>query len=504
MIELNNLTIRLISDERVIVSSLNFTLEAGDKCAIIGEEGNGKSTLLKLIYDKSLVQGYCEYEGVITHRSPRIGYLAQELGTELAGMRICDYFAEIEDYGLLAQALANFRLDFELIYSEKTMGQLSGGENVKLRLAKLLCEAPGVLLLDEPTNDIDIRTLIWMEEFINGLKIPVLYVSHDETLIENTANVILHLEQVRKKTTPRHTIERVGYSEYVSKRLYLLGKQEQIARKQKSEHRAKEARWQQLFEKVQHQQSAISRQDPAGGRLLKKKMKSIKSQEKRLDREAEDMVQLPDYEDAIDFSFSSEVTIPKAKTVLDIAIDCLSIGDKALSENVKLTVVGNSHIGIIGSNGVGKTTLLQLIWEQLAGRTDIKAGYMPQNYANKLDETLTPVEFLYPRATKEDLTRARTTMGAVRFTHEEMEGKISALSGGQRAKLLFIDMILKEYNVLVLDEPTRNFSPLSNPVIRSILREYGGAIISVSHDRKYLDEVCDAVYELRADGLFLV
>ena len=162
---------------------------------------------------------------------------------------------------------------------------------------------------------------------------------------------------------------------------------------------------------------------------------------------------------------------------------------------------GRSIIGITGRNGAGKSTLLKSLWAELRQRKDITAAYMPQDYAEVLDYSRTPLEHLEAIYRKEELTRARSCLGSMRFTHEEMTGKIERLSGGQRAKLLFLDMVLKKANVLLLDEPTRNFSPLSAPVVRSALRDFGGSILSVSHDRKYLAEVCDLVYELRPDGL---
>ena len=126
---------------------------------------------------------------------------------------------------------------------------------------------------------------------------------------------------------------------------------------------------------------------------------------------------------------------------------------------------------------------------------------MPQNYSDVLDYNKTPIEYLAENYTKDEVTKARTYMGSMKFTHEEMTGKIGNLSGGQKAKILFLDMVLHKANVLLLDEPTRNFSPLSGPVVRSALIHFKGTIISVSHDRKYLNEVCDTVYELGEKGL---
>ena len=144
-----------------------------------------------------------------------------------------------------------------------------------------------------------------------------------------------------------------------------------------------------------------------------------------------------------------------------------------------------------------------ILAQQLLGRKDIRAAYMPQNYEDALPAEKTPCAYL-AELTGDGSTAAmvkiRTCLGSVKFTAAETEHPVSALSGGQKAKLMFIKMILQESNVLILDEPTRNFSPLSNPVIRDILREFRGCIISVSHDRKYMEEVCSTLYGLTAEG----
>lgn len=134
-------------------------------------------------------------------------------------------------------------------------------------------------------------------------------------------------------------------------------------------------------------------------------------------------------------------------------------------------------------------------------RKDIKAAYMPQNYQELLELSQTPLEYLTVTGDKEEQTRIRTYLGAMKYTADEMSHPVSELSGGQKAKILLLKMSMSGADVLLLDEPTRNFSPLSNPVIRQVLSDYKGAIISISHDRKYIRQVCSRVYRLTKDGL---
>ena len=169
--------------------------------------------------------------------------------------------------------------------------------------------------------------------------------------------------------------------------------------------------------------------------------------------------------------------------------------------NIDLELEPGKIYGLIGRNGAGKTTLLRKIADELLNRRDIKAEYMPQNYEDMLDLDVTPVDFLNQSGDKEESTRIRTYLGSLKYTPDEMEHPIRELSGGQKAKVLLLKMSLSGANVLILDEPTRNFSPLSGPVIRKMIKDFKGAVISISHDRKYIDEVCDTRYEMNTNGL---
>ena len=395
---------------------------------------------------------------------------------------------------------SKLKINNDIIDENRVIGSLSGGEKVKIQLTKILLANPDVLLLDEPTNDLDLGTLLWLENFVKNSNKAIIYISHDETFLENTANVIVHLEQIKKKTECRHTIAKTGYKEYIENRLQLIDRQNSIADKEKQEFDIKMDKWRKIYQRVDYQQKTITRQDPHGGQLLKKKMHSVKSQQKMLEKEKDRLAKKVDVEDSIGFEFKYNVDIPKNKVIYNKVISPLVIGDKVLSKRIKLTIKGGNHIVIVGDNGCGKTTLLKRIYEEIKDN-NYKVGYMSQNYDDELDVNSNVVEFICANKEKGQITLGRTFLGSMKFTEDEMDGKISQLSGGQKAKLLLIKLIMDKCQVLVLDEPTRNLSPLSNPVIRKMLREYQGCIISVSHDRKYIEDVGAVVYKLDKEGV---
>lgn len=501
MIQLNNVTIFVSVSGRVLVDGISFTLNPGDRTVIIGEEGNGKSTLLKLIADPALIEDHAEYTGSISRGKHRIGYLAQELSPSELLTTVPEYMG-LADEGWRAEAVcAEVGLDPMLIHEDRPLHTLSGGERVKLRMVKLLLSEPDMLLLDEPTNDIDMETLEWLEGFISAFEGGVLFVSHDETLIENTASAVIHIEHIHHKKVARSTFSNVPYREYVERRERAFAHQAQISAFEHEEFRKKEERWREIYEKVDSAQRNLSRKDPSTGRLLKKKMHSVMSQGRKLDKEREELTEAPMSEWQIDISLPA-VELPRRKEILRLSCGGLYSPDgRRLTEGFELTVGAAEHIAIIGRNGIGKTTLLRMIEAELASRRDIRPFYMPQNYFDTLSEYRTPIDFLVPSGEKDAVTRARTYLGSVRFTKDEAESRITDLSGGQKAKLMFVKMALEGYNVLLLDEPTRNFSPLSNPVIRGILKSFGGCIIAVTHDRKFISEVAGRVLKLTEEGM---
>ncbi|MCQ2445619.1 MAG: ATP-binding cassette domain-containing protein [Clostridia bacterium] len=499
---IQNLTITHLKDCREIVSGLNLTLNPGDRFAVIGEEGNGKSTLLKLLYDETLVEDYAEWTGTIRKRGLRLAYLEQELPEADAHLTVREYMGKsgVMDVSSAQRMLSRWGFAAEK-HVDQRLSTLSGGEKVKLRLALLAASEPDVYLLDEPSNDLDVETLELLEDFILAADCPVLYISHGVRLLENTANGVIHLEQIKRKTESRVTVVRNDYRSYAASRADAFRKQEQISRKEHEEFHEKKERWQKIYQRVDHEQESISRQNPSGGRLLKKKMHTVKAMEHRLEKEEAALTHRPEEEEAIFASFSEKSALPAGKRVLEFSLPRLTSGKKVLAENIRLDVTGPEKVCIVGRNGAGKTTLLRLLAKELTERRDIRAAYMPQDYGELLGGELDPVSFLATTGDKAEKTRLRTWLGSMKYTADEMAHPVNELSGGQRAKLLFLKMMEEGANVLILDEPTRNFSPLSAPVIRELLKDFPGAIIAVSHDRAFIDEVADRVMILDEKGL---
>lgn len=511
MLQIKNLSFTHKKDLKEILKDFSCVLNDGDKAVIIGEEGNGKSTLLKWIYDPELIEDYIEVSGERILNKEHLGYLPQELSEQDKSKSVYEFFMEEPMFlDLSPKELGKYAKDFHIpvdfFYLEQKMKSLSGGEKVKAQMIRLLIGKPTVLLLDEPSNDIDIETLEWLETLIKKWPHIVLYISHDETLIENTANMVIHLEQIRHKTLCRYTIANMPYLQYKKERLSKFEKQEQQALSDRRDKKIRDEKFRRIYQRVDYEQAVISRQDPSGGRLLKKKMHAVKALQHRFEREDENMTEIPEQESAIFFKLGDKNSaIPAGKTVIEYYLENLYTpdGERCLSSQIELQVRGSEKIGIIGTNGAGKTTLLRKIAEELLARDDIHAEYMPQNYEELLNMDVTPVEFLDESGDKQRRTMIRTYLGALKYTADEMDHPIAGLSGGQKAKILLLKMSLSNANVLILDEPTRNFSPLSAPVIRQMLSDFPGAIISISHDRKYIEEVCTKVYRLMENGLAL-
>ena len=325
MLQIKDLTITHRKDLRVIIEDFQMVLNAGDKAVMIGEEGNGKSTIMRYLYNNDsriefynckliylgypligdylynpdMVEEYAECSGERILGKETLGYLPQELPAEDKEKTVYEFFSDADYFWNqspkdLAKLAKDYQVSSEFFYSEQKMQSLSGGEKVKAQLMKLLMLGPSVLLLDEPSNDIDIATLELIEKLILDWKGIVLFISHDETLIEKTANMVIHIEQIMRKTKSRYTIAHLPYRRYVEERLHQFERQEQQALNDRREKQIREEKYRRLLQKVEHAQATVSRKEPAVSKNLKDKMHSVKSMGKRFEREDAKMTEMPD------------------------------------------------------------------------------------------------------------------------------------------------------------------------------------------------------------------
>ena len=373
---------------------------------------------------------------------------------------------------------------------------------MKLQLTALLAQRPDVLLLDEPSNDLDLSAIEWLEDFISSTPLAVLFISHDETLISNTADTVIHIEQLVNKSVPRCTVAHAPYEEYVSARQRGIVSQTRLANKQREEFEKQQARFQRIYERVHFEQNKVSRGDPHSGRLMKKKMKTVIAQQRRFQKQEEGLLKLPQLELPVMPRWLPDIPLlPRGKAAIELSLPGLEAGGRKLCGPLSLYVAGGEKVCIIGANGCGKTTLMRELANSVRDRRDLRAMYFPQDYSEAIPPQLTPVQFLCTEGDAADVARVRTALGSMRYTSEEMLRPCGELSGGQRAKLLFLAAVLRRCNLLLLDESIRNFSPLSAGVIRKMLCEFPGAIVAVSHDRAFISELPDRVLILDSGGL---
>ena len=506
MLTVQHLSILHNKDLRPLITDLSFTLAGTERLAVIGEEGNGKSALLQAVVRPEALSQWAEISGDIHYPGERIGYLAQESPSawnDIPAYALCmedPAFAET-DPGELAENCRRLSMEQELCWSDTPFGKLSGGEKVRLRLLLLLCGKPTMLLLDEPGNDLDLDAILALERFLLNCGRPVLYVSHDEELLRATATQVLHLESLHGRAEPRWTWTKEPYAVYVRNRRNQLDRQEQIWKSEQREKKIQEEKFRRIENAVERAQNNISRQDPHGGRLLKKKMKAVKSLEHRYEREQESATEKPAEEFSMTALFKDVAPIPNGKGVLDLELDALTAGGRTLSTDVRLKIRGSEKILLIGNNGSGKTTLLRLAEEKLRSDPSLHVALMPQHYEDGLDFSQTPVEYLNTDGSKEQKTSIRASLIAMKFSRDELDHPIRSLSGGQKAKVLLLKLMMAHPDVLLMDEPTRNLSPLSAPVMREMIRSFPGAVICVTHDRLLIRDWPGRVLRLTEKGL---
>lgn len=500
MIQIHKLTITHNKDLRNLVSDLTMVIREGEKVAIIGEEGNGKSTLLQILMGKKPLD--FTISGQIRSDFGSYSYIPQSLPADLKTLSLHDYFfsgQEDLDYSRIYRFAEELQLDSDRFASQQLIGSLSGGEALKVQLIHELSKPFEVLFLDEPSNDLDLDTVLWLKKQIQRIKETVIFISHDEDFLSQTANTIVHLRLVKHRKEAETLVEHLDYDRYSQQsRDHFIKQSQQAANEQRVHEKTMEKN---RRVKQQVENTLRNTKNSTEGRLLAKKMKNILSQEKRFEKSAQSMTQQPLEEDRIQLFFSDVQPLPASKVLLHFEQQTLFVEDRQLADKLHLTVRGQDKIGIIGPNGIGKSTLLAKMYHLLQDKQEISLGYMPQNYQEKLPQSQSPVAFLSKTGEKEELQKIQSLLASLNFSYSEMQHEICNLSGGQQGKLLLLALVLQEANFLILDEPTRNFSPTSQPEIRKLFADYPGGLITVSHDRRFLKEVCTSLYRLTTHGL---
>lgn len=503
MININHLTITQNKDLRDLVSYLSMTIQDGEKVAIIGEEGNGKSTLLKILMGEYLSD--FTIKGNIQSDYQSLAYIPQKIPENLKKKTLHDYFfldpADL-DYNILYRLAEELHFDSDRFASDQNIGSLSGGESLKIQLIHELAKPFEILFLDEPSNDLDLETVDWLKNQIQKTRQTVIFISHDEEFLSQTADTIVHLRLVKHRKEAETLVEHLDYDRYSEQRKAHFARQSQQAA---NDQRAYDKTMEKHRRVKQNVETALrATKDSTAGRLLAKKMKTVLSQEKRFEKTAQSITQKPLEEEEIRLFFSDIQPLPASKVLIQLEKENLSIDDRVLAQELQLTVRGQEKIGIIGPNGIGKSTLLSKLQQLFNAKREISLAYMPQDYQQKLQLDLSPIAYLSKTGEKEELQKIQSHLASLNFSYPEMHHQIHSLSGGQQGKLLLLDLVLRKPNFLLLDEPTRNFSPTSQPQIRKLFATYPGGLITVSHDRRFLKEVCSTIYRLTDHGLEVV
>ena len=492
---IENLSIYDPINKTSLVPSFSCPLAPGDKIALIGEEGNGKSTFLKAL--AGLPIDPFESKGGITPKT-NVVYLPQDLATLYAGFSTLDFLLrpspekeiEPEDYALLAN-LDRLReevgLSSRVFDLDKPLSAYSGGERLKLGFLKLRLSSGEVYLLDEPSNDIDIEGLQYLEDFLKNTAKPILFVCHDRRLLESVSNATIELWRTRIGGDRQIEYRPVGYAKFVKEAKAREEKALQVGRFKRDQLSKKEERLSSIKQAVEHAQNQAVR-DPTTGRLLKKKMHVVKSQERMLSKQKDALDPLPEQRLSFHYFFSPDISVPHSKR-FSFHIPLLQAGDRVLGKDIDLVVSGGSKLFLLGANGTGKTTLLKSLHEALRNRGDIRLGYFPQDYADALDYRKTPIETLRHSFEKGEESWIRGLLGAAFFSESEMLGPISRLSEGEKAKLLALKIAYDKADFLLLDEPTRNLSVGSASAFGEALAAFKGTVVIATHDRYLCDQV---------------
>ena len=513
MISIQNLSVEFNST--ALFSGVNFVINKRDKIALVGKNGAGKSTMLKIIAglqeptggvvaaQKDITIGYLPQQMILTDERSVVEEVRtvfgklDEMKASLARMNTelaerTDY--ESESYAELIDRISNLSdlvqmeesengeaelektllgLGFVRSDFDRNTSEFSGGWRMRIELAKLLLMRPDVLLLDEPTNHLDIESIQWLETFLKQKANVVVLVSHDRAFIDNVTNRTLEI------SCGKVYDYQVNYSKYV------VLHQERIEQQMRA---------------YENQQKQIQQTERFIERFRYKATKSVQVQSRIKQLEKIEEIEV----DEVDNS-RLNLKFPPAPRSGDYSVICEGVakkyGDHTVFSNVDLTIKRGEKVAFVGKNGEGKSTLVKCIMNEIPydGNLkighNVKIGYFAQNQASLLDGEITVFDTIDQVAVGDIRTKIRDILGAFMFGGEASDKKVKVLSGGEKTRLAMIRLLLEPVNLLILDEPTNHLDMKTKDVLKQAIADFDGTVIVVSHDRDFLDGLVEKVYE---------
>ena len=500
------------------MNNISFMIGKKERIGLIGRNGAGKSTMLKIIADiirpdtgkielpSNTTIGYLKQEFELDESltviqetmncfeeanelSEELDTLNTEIGSredyeskEYSALieRISDISAQMEHFDLTtleARAVKVLNgLGFQDSELRKPVNELSGGWKMRIELTKLLLRQPDLLLLDEPTNHLDIESIIWLENYLINYSGIVILISHDTTFLNNVTNRILEIELGRlndfKGTYRKYIVEKAAMREI-------------------------------QVNAYENQQKAIAQKERTITRFMAKatKTKMAQSMKKQLDK-VERIEIVDEATDNMNIRFAE---VPRGgREIMTGKNISKSFGPKHVLENVSIKIERGERVAFIGQNGQGKTTLAKILIGNIKATSgevvpghNLQISYYAQNQSELIDVKKTVLEVMEDKAPKELRSKARTILGSFMFSGEDVDKKVSVLSGGERARLAMASLVMHPCNVLLLDEPTNHLDIQSKEILKNALKEYTGTLIVVSHDRDFLSGLTDKVIEFK-------
>lgn len=505
-----------------ILKDVGFLIEAGEKIGLIGNNGSGKTTLMAMLAGELTPDG----GSISTTKDLEVGYLAQHVavteGASIYDECMSSFQAVIElEEKLRAMEMEMAHLEGEALeehiaryqvlvdryeksggysresavtgalrglgFSEEEMAMpaenLSGGQKSRLALAKLLLHEPDLLLLDEPTNHLDMDSIAWLEKFLKTFKGAVVVISHDRYFLDAIVDRILYLRDGAVKSYQG------DYTNFVR-------------RKQEEEEQMRHA--------YVMQQKEIKRQEEMIRRYAswnrEKSVRAARSKQKQLDK----MERLEDVKGEKNLLLSFAPATDSGRDVLHVEHLSKSFPTKQLFDDVTFPIYKGERVGLIGPNGIGKSTLFKIIMNEIAptsGEVQLGKGvtvaYFDQEMKT-LDENKTVADELWDRYPKLDRFQIHAYLARFLFTGDDLDKRIGDLSGGEKGRLSLLIIMLSGANFLLLDEPTNHLDIESKESLEAALKDYTGTILTISHDRYFLDRVATKIVCLSEEGTFMV